>query len=329
MLKNLFLLLCIIFSCFGCEKKELISLKDERFLFGTYIRIIAFNENEKILKNAINEAFEEIKRIDDTYNSKNIKSLIYNLNISRNKELQLDEEGENIFSKIREVYYLSDKKYDITISPLMSLWGFERGERENVPTFEEIQESLRKIDYSQVEIENRILKINNSNIKIDTGSFLKGYAISKAKQKLKENGIKSAFITSISSIETIGKKPEGNPWKIGLQNPENPEEILGIIELQGESMGVSGDYQTYLEINGKKYHHILDKETGYPVLDKKMVAVISEDSFLADMYSTAFYLMPLQIVMDYVNKTENLEVLIIDKNNIIKKSNNFNITLIK
>ena len=78
-------------------------------------------------------------------------------------------------------------------------------------------------------------------------------------------------------------------------------------------MGVSGDYQTYIEINGKRYHHILDKSTGYPVEGKKMIVVISDNAFLSDMYSTAFFTMQTEEIMEFAEKN-NLEVLIVDNN---------------
>ena len=109
-----------------------------------------------------------------------------------------------------------------------------------------------------------------------------------------------------------------------MQNPENPEDLLGIVELNDEGMGVSGDYQTYVEINGKKYHHILDKATGFPVRDKKLVMVICEDAFLADLYSTAFFTMPVEKVMKYAENNKKLKVLIVDKDMNILKTKNLN-----
>lgn len=93
--------------------------------------------------------------------------------------------------------------------------------------------------------------IKTKGVRIDTGSFLKGYAIKKATENLREVGVKSAFLSAISSIQTIGLKPDGTPWRIGVQDPDNPLKILGILELNNQSVGVSGDYQTFVEIDGK------------------------------------------------------------------------------
>ena len=92
---------------------------------------------------------------------------------------------------------------------------------------------------------------------------------------------------------------------------------------------MSGDYQTYVEIDGEMYHHIIDKESGYPVKDKKMVAVICDDAFLADLYSTTFFLMPIDKVMEYVENQKDLEVMIVDKDMSIITSKNFKIEEVK
>lgn len=329
MLKKFLLVTATALIVLGCGKKEEKIVQDERFLFGTLIKVVVYDENEKAAKEALEKAFEEIKRIDNAYNSKDANSQIFVLNNSENKEITVDDEGRYLFEKVAYIHNLSKGKYDITISPLMNVWGFGELEKATIPTEKEINEALTKVDFSKVQIDGNKIKIADSAIEVDTGSFLKGYAIQKAKELLEKNEIKRAFITAVSSIDTIGTKPGNNPWKIGLQNPENPQEMLGVIELNSQSMGVSGDYQTYVEIDGKKYHHILDKETGYPVADKKMVAVICNDSFMADMYSTAFYSMETEEVIKYAESREGLEVLIVDSDGNIIKSSEFVITLRK
>ena len=308
--------------------KEVEKIEESKFLFGTYIKIIVYSDNKEKAMESIEKAFNEIQRIDEKYNSKSEGSLIYNLNNSDNKTLKLDEEGIKLFEGVNKAYELSEHKYDVTIAPLLELWGFTDEAMElttlKLPTKEEIEFTKTFVDYGKVKISDDGTLTMESPVKeIDTGSFLKGYAISRAKEVLKNEGIKSAFITSISSIDLIGTKPEDKPWKIGLQNPENPSEMIGIVPLKDRAMGVSGDYQTYVEIDGEMYHHILDKDTGYPVTDKKMVVVLCDNAFDADLLSTTFFLMPIDKVMNYVESREDLDVLIVDKDMNIITSKNF------
>ena len=174
-------------------------------------------------------------------------------------------------------------------------------------------------------MEGNKLTLEEPVSEIDTGSFLKGYAVERAKVKMKELGITSAFITSISSIDVIGTKPEGKPWRIGVQNPDAPDQIIGVVELNDQGMGVSGDYQTYVEIDGKRYHHILDKTTGYPINDKRMVLVVCDNAFMADMYSTAFFTMSIEKIINYAENDQKMRVLIVDKDMKTHKSKNLEI----
>lgn len=317
----------------GCSEKKMQKYEDSRFLFGTYIKIIIYDESLDKAKLASEKAFQEIERIDSKFNSKYEGSIIDKLNKSSKKEADLDAEGTEIFNEVEKMYILSNKKYDITIGPLLKLWGFTDEMIDSltlkVPKKEEIEFTKHFIGYDKVKKINNKLIIESPVKEIDTGSFLKGYALSQAKKLLLKEGIKSAFITSISSIDLVGSKPLDKPWKIGLQNPENPSELLGIVALKNKALGVSGDYQTYVEIDGEMYHHIIDKESGYPIKDKKMVAVVCNDAFLADLYSTTFFLMPIDKVMEYVESQKDLEVMIVDKDMNIVTSKNFEIEEVK
>lgn len=324
-MKKIIFLLLLISMFIGCGKEKISNEKkytEERFLFGTYIQMIVFSENKEKAENAMNAAFEKIDELDRKYNSKTKNSIIYNLNHSNEREVKLDDEGIMLFNEVKKIYDMSNGKYDVTISPLLDTWGFDKNGRENIPSNQEIQDALSVIGFDKVIIDNDKLILNNSVKEIDTGSFLKGYAVEKAKEVLEENGIKNGFISSISSIATIGGKVDGTPWKIGVQNPSDLEKILGIVEVENKSLGISGDYQTYVEIKGKKYHHIMDKNTGYPVEDKKLVVVICDSAFQADMYSTAFFNMNIEEVL---KKAEllNIDVLIVTNMGDIKTTKSF------
>jgi thiamine biosynthesis lipoprotein len=317
---------------YSCNKNKIAKYEEEKFLFGTYLKITVYEKDKNLAKIAINSAYNEIERIDKKFNSKVEGSLIFKINNMQNsengyKEIDLDEEGQFLFEKIKIGYELSNGEYDITMGPLMKLWGFDDdiSKDHQVPSFYDVKKTKEKIDFSKIEYSNGKLIIKYPVEEIDTGSFLKGYAVSKAREKMVEAGITSAFITSTSSIAAIGRKPDNIPWKIGIQDPNGPSEIIGVIEMDDNAMGASGDYQTFIEIDDKKYHHILQKSTGLPVSDKKLVVVLYSDAFLADIYSTCFFLMPIDKVMEFVYTIDYLDILIMDSNGEILKSKNIEI----
>ena len=325
-MKKIIFLLITIFMIAGCGHKEANPIEkkftEERFLFGIYIQMIVFSDNKEKAEDALNVAFEKIAELDSKYNSKTKGSIIYNLNHSEKKEAVLDEEGIMLFKEVKKVYDLSGGKYDITVSPLLDVWGFSTDGRENIPSQKELEDALNKIGFDKVVLENNKLILKEPVKEIDTGSFLKGYAVQRARDILEEKGIKHGFVSSISSIATVGGKPDGTPWKIGIQNPADSTKLLGIVEINNKALGISGDYQTYVEIQGEKYHHIMDKATGYPVKDKKLTAVVCDSAFYADMYSTAFFNMNVE---DVFKEAEVLsaDVLIVDSEQKIKTTKSF------
>lgn len=310
MIKKVLVVLMLGVVLTACTKSGKQEFKSEKFLFGTYIRITVFHEDSKVARDSMEKAFTEIERIDRKFNSHWDGSVIDRLNKRPHQGVDLDEEGIMLFDEVRRVYDLTEGKFDITIEPLVQLWGFG-DEDPHLPTGDEITEAMSKIDFGLVEIEGSRISLRAPLEEIDTGAFLKGYATARAKVVIEETGVDSAFITTISSMETLGGKPEG-PWRIGIQDPNNSREILDIVMLDGQAMGISGDYQTFVEIEGKRYHHILDPHTGYPVEDKKLVAVICRDALMGDLYSTAFFLMDVEEVLEYAEGTEGLDVYIID-----------------
>ena len=325
MLKKILAILILPIFILSCSK-EVQKIEQSKFLFGTYISITVYDKNEKLANKAIEAAFQEIERIDKKFNSKMKGSLVERLNSGKEKTIKLDEEGVYLFQNLKSVYELSHGKYDITIGPLLDIWDFGAKEKREIPKKEDLKRAMQYIDFSKIILSGDELSFSEPGVELDTGSFLKGYAVEKAKGVMREKGVTSAFISSISSIETINRKPDGKKWRIGVENPENPQKLLGVVELYNEGMGVSGDYQTYVEIDGKRYHHILDKTTGFPVEDKKMVVVISDNAFFSDMYSTAFFLMDIDEVLNYADKND-LGVLIVDKDMKIFKNDKMKIEL--
>ena len=156
--KNKFIVFILsILSIFfiSCGKK-VEKIEESKFLFGTYIKIIVYSDNKEKAMESIEKAFNEIQRIDEKYNSKSEGSLIYNLNNSDNKTVKLDEEGIKLFEGVNKAYELSGHKYDVTIAPLLELWGFTDETIElpdlKLPTKEEIEFTKTFVDYGKVKI---------------------------------------------------------------------------------------------------------------------------------------------------------------------------------
>lgn len=312
--KILILLFFLSFFTISCNKKNIEKIEIDRFLFGTNLKIVVYSEDKRNAEKLIEETFILMEDVEKKYNSRSQESIIYKLNKNPLIVQELTSELYNMLKRARDMSILTNGSFDISLGPLMSLWGFDDLDIEKIPSEEEIKEIQNLVNYEDVIFDEKTLVLRKVNQRIDTGSFLKGYAISKGIEYLREKGIKSAMITAISSIETVGEKPDNKAFKIGVQNPKNSKELLYTIDLKDMALGVSGDYQTYVEIEGKIFHHILDAKTGYPVSHNSMVLILGPNAFECDLLSTAlFTLKPIEI-LSYIDSQEDLEAFVVDEN---------------
>lgn len=309
-----FLVLFLSLFLLGCNKNKIQKVEEERFLFGTSIKIVLYSENLETSKKIIDETYGLMNQIEKKYSSRNEESIVYKINKNPLVEQKIDMEFYGIIKNTIEISKLTKGSFDITVEPLMSLWGFDDLEIDKIPNDTEIKKALELVNFEDINLNKTFISLKKNNQKIDTGSFLKGYAIHKASEFLKEKGVTSGMITAISSIEVIGSKPENKPFKIGVQNPKSPEKLLYTIELTDNALGVAGDYQTFVEINGKKYHHIMDSKTGKPSEYNSLVLVLGKNSYLCDLYDTGFFLMKPEEILSFVEKQKDMEVFIVDKN---------------
>ncbi len=193
---------------------------------------------------------------------------------------------KELLRKSYRVYIASDGAFDVTIGPLSKIWGFQN-KKYRIPEPEEIKEALKKVGL------NKILKENNefsfpSWVKFDWGGSAKGFGVDLAYKKLKELGIKSGFINAGGDIYCWGKNPENGLWRIGIKHPRK-NGFLGIIVETNTGIATSGDYQRFFEVNGIRYHHILNPFNGYPARGKQSVTVIGPETVYCDALATALF----------------------------------------
>lgn len=310
---SLILLLALMFFISCSSKNEVKKVEEEKILFGTAIKIVVYHTDEAKAFEIIKNCFSKMEEIDKKYNSRSKDSIVSKINDNPTKTFSINEEFYNLMNNAINISEESQGHFDITIGPIMETWGFDNLSIETLPTEKQIKESLKLVNYKDIKLTKNSMSLSRVGQKIDTGAFLKGYAVYKGKEFLVSQGITKGMITAISSIETIGNKPDGKPFKIGIQNPKNPEELIYTIELEDKALGVSGDYQTYVEINGKRYHHIIDSKTGYPSEYNSMLVVLGKNAYECDLYSTMLFAMKAEDILNLVSKKKDMEVLVIDK----------------
>lgn len=205
-----------------------------------------------------------------------------------------------LYQKAKAVHINSDGDFDISVSPLIKLWGFtERSYR--VPGAGEIQCVLRLVGMTKIKQEGNRL-ILPSGMMLDWGGIAKGYGIDKAVKALKTMGIARGFINAGGDLFCWGTNPDNQPWQIGIKHPRI-EGFAGVLSLTDIGTATTGDYQRYFTRDGVRYHHILNPHTGFPATGKQSVTVIGPETTLCDALSTALFVSahPETVLTHYVD----------------------------
>lgn len=230
----------------------------------------------------------------------------------------LNEYGENNISDVsREPLTRSlelcgelDGALDITVYPLVEEWGFISGDYK-VPSKKRIKELLKTVDYKKVKVDESGATLPKGT-KVDLGAVAKGYAADKCREILKEEGVKSAILNLGGTILTYGEKPDGSNWKVGVSASDIEGDYFGYLSCSDKVVATSGGYERYFEENGKRYIHIIDPKTGYPVDNGlKSVTVVSQNGARADALSTALYVMGADKAVEYSKSREGFDVIIL------------------
>ncbi len=280
--------------------------KQIRYLMDTYVTIYAYGPKKKASL-AVDRAFKRMEEVAVKFDAHNEKSPVYAFN---NYGAPItDPEILEVVRIALDVSKKSNGAFDITVYPLVKLWGFYK-KKMQIPSESEIKSALDNIGYQYLIIKDGKLISDKKGIAIDFGGIAKGYAADQAAGVLKEEGIKSAMIDAGGSIYAIGTN-KGNPWKVGLQHPRK-EGIFGFVEVFDTALNTSGDYRRFFMINGKRYSHILNPKTGYPVDEFSSVTVIYPDSTVGDAWSTAVFVLGPDKGLKAAKNVRGMELILID-----------------
>ena len=201
----------------------------------------------------------------------------------------------------------SDGAFDITISPLVELWGFGANQNRLQPPPEDaIQLLLASSGYEWLEqrIEPPALRKQLPALAIDLSAIAKGYAVDEIGELLNISGIESWLVEIGGEIKTKGIKRDGSPWRVAIEKPiAGSREVQQVLPLDGAALATSGDYRNYFEYAGKRYSHSIDPETGWPVADRVgSVSVITSSAMLADAWATALLVTGDSRALELANK---------------------------
>ncbi|MCC8137525.1 MAG: FAD:protein FMN transferase [Clostridiales bacterium] len=309
------------------------------FFLDTVVTITLYGDTDSTAMDGCFSLLEEYEQML----SRTIEgSDVWNINQSEGKATVVSDETADLIETALEYSRLTDGAFDITITPLVDLWNIEGksslladGDAEEalqedtadvlIPTDEEIASALSHVDYTVVSVEGTTVTLSDPDAEIDLGGIAKGYIADRLKEYLLSQGIESALINLGGNVQTIGTKPDGSKWKIGIQEPfGGSSDIIAAVACAGASVVTSGTYERYFELDGTIYHHILDPATGYPA-DNGLtsVTILSESSVVCDALSTACFVLGLRDGSELIETLDNVEALFITEDETLYRTSGF------
>lgn len=282
-------ILCLFSSCSKIEEIEPRSATSFDF-FDTFTTLTSYRDEKE-------EEFEENKvlvfstlsyyhKLTDIYHEYEGMNNLCTVNLMAGKErVEVSKDLIDFVLYALEISEKCDNKVNIMMGSITKVWKDSRV----LPTIEGLEEKNKHTSPSLLVIDtiNNTLYITDKDASIDVGAFSKGYAVEKCAELLENKGINSYSINSGGNIRVIGTKPNGKGWKTGIKDPEGSSTIKLSLELKNASCVTSGGYERFIELDGKKYSHIIDPETLYPTERYLSVTIISPHSSDADSLSTA------------------------------------------
>lgn len=274
--------------------------KDKFAIAGTFLEVISPDGR------ASQVVYEEFKRLDKIFNFYDKSSELSQLNNTYNAPVKVSPELLDILKLSQQLNEMTAGAFDVSYGSLYDFWKelIKKGNVKELPSKETIDGIMKNCGMDKIKINtaDSTVTITKEGLKIDLGAIAEGYMVDKAVIALKKKGITSVLINSGGDIYCLGTN-RGMPWRIGIKNPSEVEGIIENENLVDEAITTSGNYEQFFDLNGKRYSHIIDPHTGFPVNSNVVsVAVITKNCTTADSLATAFFVGGIDGVNNFLAK---------------------------
>ncbi|MFA5779996.1 MAG: FAD:protein FMN transferase [Elusimicrobiota bacterium] len=291
---------------------------ETKLLMGTTVEIKIWFFDEVLAKKSISDAFDEIARIENIFSVYKPASEISQLN--KNDSAVVSNEVIQLIKKSNYFSEISAGAFDITVLPIIELWK-NSGKYGKMPSQSEIKMAKKLIGWRNILINEKNKKITfaKKGMKIDFGGIAKGYAVDRAVEILKKNGIKTGMVNAGGNIGCFGEKV----FKVALQNPRDKNSFITVLKIKNKSVATSGDYERYFFLDKTKISHIINPLSGYPADESISSTILTDSATDSDALSTAAFVLGHKKGIELIRKYKNSECLIIDKEKNIYKTTGF------
>lgn len=277
---------------------ELLRLEASLDAMGTTYSVVLYGEDRDRLDLAADAAFEEARRLDRQLSHYRPASELSEVNRwAAERPVKVTPELFNLLTACQEYGRLSEGTFDITVGPLMKVWGFFKGSGQ-LPTRAEVAQALEQVGYQllQLDAESRTVRFGRRDMALDLGGVGKGYTVDRMVEALRENGVTQALVSaggsSIYGLGSPGKETGG--WLVEIRDPKNAARTVADLKLRNASLSTSGSYEKFFVAEGRTYSHIMDPRTGYPAQGMLAVSVVAPRALESEVWTKPFFIMGRQ-----------------------------------
>ena len=285
-----------------------------RVVMGTFARVVVVAKDSAAAQDCIDSAIEAIEKVDDLMSDYKDDSDIGVLNREGfGRAIKVSEWTFEVLQRSIEFSRVSCGSFDVTIGPLMELWH-RASEANSLPSEKELAEAKARVGYEKLLLDanERSVRFSIDGMKVDLGAIAKGYAIDKAVEAMQQQGAVGGMVDIGGDIRCFGKALGGkNNWVIGLQDPNLGSELMLTVKVGDEAVATSGDYQQFILIEGKRYGHIFDRETGSSAGNLSSVTIICPNATDADALATAVSVLGREKGLALIETMPQVEAILI------------------
>lgn len=279
------------------SERELLRLEESLDSMGATYMVALYGYDRNQMEAAVEAAFDEVRRLDRMLSNYRPNSELGELNrYAAEHPVKVTPELFQVLRKCVEYSRESEGAFDISVGPLMKVWGFYKGTG-HLPKKEEVARALEKVGYRNILLdpEERTVRFARPGVELDPGGIGKGYAVDRMVDVLKENGITSALVNAGgSSIYGLGAPNHDQGWEVKIRDPRDATKTVATLYLKDQSMSTSGSYEKFFEADGKIYSHIMDPRSGYPARGMLSVSVTSPKTIDSEAWAKPYFILGRQ-----------------------------------
>jgi thiamine biosynthesis lipoprotein len=308
-----FVLVAVV-SCGGGPSGQHTPVKFRAETMGTWATITIVTSDSAAVSEPARDAFFALHRVDSLMSNWSQDSEVAHVNHRAFKNpVNVGLELAAVLKTAKQITEQSNGAFDISIEPLVRLWGFLDG-APRVPSAEEIAEARKRVGRTKVRFNagNGSVSFIFDGVGIDLGGIAKGFGADQAAGVLRRTGVANALIDLSGNMVAMGDAAGHPGWAVGIRDPDGKAPWLARLVLHNEAVATSGNYEQFVDEGGKRYGHILDPRTGWPAEGLSSVTVVCADAMVADAWATAFFVLGPQEARRIAAEREDLSVILIE-----------------